>query len=112
MYVGSDGPHEKNHDADCRRTYAALSQYLEISGVNLNPHEQDNSFLTLNVRTLSNMTYPCWHRSLCLRRCLRCSVRLYLRRDYSSTVVQCMHTATNMEVFFYTRRSSATVHDV
>ncbi|CAM9706565.1 unnamed protein product [Sphacelaria rigidula] len=55
MYVGPDGPHENNHDADCRRKYSGLSQCLEISGVNLNPHEQDNSLLTLHVRTLSNM---------------------------------------------------------
>ena len=56
MYVGPDGPHEKNHDAECRQKYSGLSQCLEISGVNLNPHEQDNSLLGLHVRTLSNMT--------------------------------------------------------
>ncbi|CAM9617354.1 unnamed protein product, partial [Sphacelaria rigidula] len=56
MYIGPDGPYEKNHDADCRRKYAGLSQCLEVSGVNPNPHEQDNFLLTLHVRTLSNMT--------------------------------------------------------
>ena len=58
MFVGPDGPHEKNHSEKCQRAYSGFSGCLEIAGVNLNPHEQDHSKKPIYFRSINTMNFP------------------------------------------------------
>lgn len=57
MFVGPDGPHEKNHSKECQRQYSGFRTCDELAGINLNPHEQDHSKKALYLRSLNTMTF-------------------------------------------------------
>lgn len=57
MFVGPDGPHEKNHSKECQRQYSGFTTCDELAGINLNPHEQDHSKKALYLRSLNTMTF-------------------------------------------------------
>ena len=42
-YYGPDTLHDCNHEDDCRRKYGGIYSYTQLSGVNLNAHEQNHA---------------------------------------------------------------------
>ena len=56
-FLGPDGPHETNHNDKCTHKYAGLSTCKETAGVNLNPHEQNDSPKKIHLRSLNNMVF-------------------------------------------------------
>lgn len=57
MYLGPDSLHEGNHRRECQRKFGGLHRCEELTGVNLNPHEQNHSKKTRHLPTLSNMGF-------------------------------------------------------
>lgn len=43
MFMGPNKPHEANHRESCSRRHSGLSTCLELTGVNLNPLEQNHA---------------------------------------------------------------------
>ena len=57
MFVGPDGPHEKNHSDKCKHAYSGFSTCHEPTGVNLNAHEQDHSRKPVHFRSVNMMGF-------------------------------------------------------
>ena len=58
IFLGPDGPHEKNHNPQCTRNHSGLTTCSEIAGVNLNPHEQDHAKKHVYLRSINTMAFP------------------------------------------------------
>lgn len=58
IFLGPDGPHEKNHNPQCTRDHSGLTKCSEIAGVNLNPHEQDHAKKHVYLRSINTMAFP------------------------------------------------------
>lgn len=53
LWLGPDAPHEGNHQGSCQALFAGLSHCKQITGTNLNPHEQMHS---KNIKFLPSVT--------------------------------------------------------
>ena len=58
IFLGPDGPHEMNHNGPCRENYGGPTCYVEIAGLNLNPHEQNHARKGVHLRSFNTMTFP------------------------------------------------------
>ena len=54
MFLGPDKPHGANHKDKCRKRFNGLSSCEELTGMNLNPHEQNHSKKTKHLPSLCN----------------------------------------------------------
>ncbi|CAB1098303.1 unnamed protein product [Ectocarpus sp. CCAP 1310/34] len=57
MFVGPDGPHEKNDSKECQRQYSGFTTWDELAGINLKSHEQGHSRKALYLQSLNTMTF-------------------------------------------------------
>lgn len=52
-----DGPHENNHSENYQRLYSGFKLCEELAGINLNPHEQDDSRKAVDLRSLNTVGF-------------------------------------------------------
>lgn len=57
MWLGPDGPHEGNHQGACQEKYGGGTRCKQLTGVNLNPHEQNHSKKTKYLPSVSGMGF-------------------------------------------------------
>lgn len=56
-YFAPDATHDSNHGIGCRQKYGGLSSCTQISGLNLNSHEQNHSKKKKYLRMLNVMKF-------------------------------------------------------